>query len=118
MTPTPRSPQQRDRRFARVRRLSQVLLLGSVTVSGLAVMYLAGTTKPLTNTALGVQPSSAVPAPTSGDNGSLNAGDDGSSTPTSPSTAPPTSGTATPSTAPVTTTTTCYSTPSGHVTCI
>ena len=47
MTPRPRTPQQRDRRFARVRRITQTVLIGSGVGSGLFVGYAASIAKPL-----------------------------------------------------------------------
>ena len=41
MTPAQRTPQQRDRRFARVRHVTQVIFLGSCAASALFVGYAA-----------------------------------------------------------------------------
>ena len=88
-----RTPQQRDRRFARVRTMTQTVLIGSGVASGAFVGYAASTAKP------------AV-APTT------------TSSPTTTTTQPSSAATQTPgtvytppTTAPVTTTTTCYTTP-------
>ena len=95
----PRTPQQRDRRFARVRTMTQTVLIGSGVASGAFVGYAASTAKP------------AV-APTT------------TSSPTTTTTQPSSAATQTPgtvytppTTAPVTTTTTCYTTPSGSTVC-
>ena len=103
MTPHPRTPQQRDRRFARVRRLTQTILIGSGLASGLFVGYAKATAKPLTTlpapvTSTTTPPTPATPAPSSQSN---------TATTTHPAPAP----------APVTTTTVCYSTPSGSTVC-
>ena len=50
MTPTPRTPEQRDQRFTRVRRLTGAILVGSAVTSGLGVAYLGASTKPVTTT--------------------------------------------------------------------
>ena len=127
MTPTSRTPQQRDRRFARIRRISQVILLGSGVVSGLLVTFIASSAKPYTTVPVTVPPgaSSAAGAGTSTSSTSSTstapstsiAGGAGatSGAPVAPTT--PTTVYTPPTTAPVTTTTTCYSTPSGTVTC-
>ena len=94
-----RTPQQRDRRFARVRTMTQTVLIGSGVASGAFVAYAASTAKPLV---------AQRPATTS------------STTTTQPSSAATqTPGTVytPPTTAPVTTTTTCYTTPSGSTVC-
>ncbi len=41
MTPSKRTPQQRDRRFARVRHVTQAIFLGSCATSALFVGYAA-----------------------------------------------------------------------------
>jgi hypothetical protein len=117
MTPTKRTPQQRDRRFARVRRLAQVLLLGSGIVSGLLVTYLAGATKPVTAVRVSVPATSTAKSlsttttsPVSKSPAETDDASNSTSTSNTTTTTPPT-------TAPVTTTTVCYSSPSGHVTC-
>lgn len=96
MTPTRRTPQQRDRRFARVRRLTQVVLLSSGVVSAVLVGYVASAAKPVAKTPVTV-PSTTAPVTTATNAGS------GTYVP--------------PTTAPVTTTTVCTTTPSGTVTC-
>ena len=94
MTPQQRTPHQRDRRFARVRRLTQTIFLGSGVVSGLFVAYAASTAKPAV--VVTVPPTTTTTAPGA------------TTTTTNPTT---------PTSVPTTTTTTCFSTPSGHVTC-
>lgn len=111
MTPHPRTPQQRDRRFARVRRLTQTILIGSGLASGLFIGYAKATAKPLTTvpapvTAVTTPPSSSSNTPSSGGTGS-----NAVSTPSASSTH------TAPAPAPVTTTTVCYSTPSGTTVC-
>lgn len=108
MTPAARTPQQRDRRFARVRRLTQTLLVGSGVVSAVLVVYLAGAAKPavIVPTTVPTVPTT-VPTTTS----SSSESDD------TPTTTPTTGSVTTPTTAPVTTTTVCTTTPSGQVTC-
>ena len=107
-----RTPQQRDRRFARVRRLTQSILVASGLATGAFVGYAASTAKPLI--ALTHPPrSSPTPSGTTATPTSSSA-----ATPTGTGTAP--SGApayAPPTTAPVTTTTTCYTTPSGSTVC-
>lgn len=116
MTPATRTPQQRDRRFARVRRLTQTLLVGSGVVSAVFVVYLAGAAKPavIVPTTVPAVPTT-VPTTTSS---SSESDDTPTTTPTTGSVTTPTSGSATtPTTVPVTTTTVCTTTPSGQVTC-
>ena len=93
MTPSHRTPQQRDRRFARIRRLTQIIFVGSGVASAVLVGYVASAAKPPVT----------VPAATP--------------TTTAPGHPTPTTAYRAPVVAPVTTTTICYSTPSGHVTC-
>ena len=111
MTPRPRTPQLRDKRFARVRRITQTVLVGSGVASGLFIGYAASTAKPLSAT---TPPTTTATTP---------------ATPTTPATTPNSAGTVTPTTtpapvattppvtAPITSTTTCYSTPSGTRVC-
>ncbi len=99
MAPPPRTPHQRDRRFARVRRLTQTVFLGSGVVSGLFVAYAASTAKPAVTV---VVPSSTTTTTTT----------PSATTDTTTTTVP-----TTPTSVATTTTTTCYSTPSGHTTC-
>ena len=107
MTPHPRTPQQRDRRFARVRRLTQTILIGSGLASGLFVGYAKATAKPLTTLPAPVATTTTPPTPT----------------PTTPAasassnTTPTTHVAPAPAPAPVTSTTVCYSTPSGSTVC-
>ena len=98
MTPSRRTPQQRDRRFARIRRLTQVIFVSSGVVSAVLVGYVASAAKPVVTTPVTLP--STVPA-------------------TTPTTIANNTGGTTPTTvpAPVTTTTVCYSTPSGNVIC-
>ncbi|MFZ1062991.1 MAG: hypothetical protein WAN30_05915 [Acidimicrobiales bacterium] len=99
MAPPPRTTHQRDRRFARVRRLTQTVFLGSGVVSGLFVAYAASTAKPAVTV---VVPSSTTTTTTT----------PSATTDTTTTTVP-----TTPTSVATTTTTTCYSTPSGHTTC-
>jgi len=109
MTPHPRTPQQRDRRFARVRRLTQTVLIGSGLASGLFVGYAQSVAKPLTKLS---PPTSALSTPTTVP---PVAAPSSPATAATPSTSAPS--TSAPSPAPVTTTTVCYSTPSGSTVC-
>jgi hypothetical protein len=128
MTPAPRTPQQRDRRLARVRRVSRRVLVGSGLSSAALVGLFAANAKPSIVSQV-VDPTTTTTSPTS--------------TTTTPApttststTAPPTSGATTPTTAPSTTTTTrpaptttttvptptttqptCYTSPSGIQEC-
>ena len=108
MTPRPRTPQLRDKRFARVRRITQTVLVGSGVASGLFIGYAASTAKPLVAiapppTTTTTTPPAPAPSPSS---------DDATS-----ATAPTPAATTPPAAAPVTSTTTCYSTPSGTRVC-
>ena len=96
MTPIHRTPQQRDRRFTRVRHLTQLIFIGSGALSAVFVGYAASTAKPVTPTNQSVPATTTAPHP-------------GGAAPTTLYT-PPTA-------APVTTTTVCTTTPSGTVTC-
>jgi hypothetical protein len=115
MTPHPRTSQLRDRRFARVRRITQTVLIGSGLTSGAFIGYAAATAKPLPVVTLPTHATSSTTttttlAPIPSGEGE---GDDTNSqgvTGGSTATAPPT-------TAPHTSTTTCYSTPSGQTVC-
>jgi len=98
MAPQQRTPHQRDRRFARVRRLTQTIFIGSGVVSGLFVAYAASTAKPAVTV--------TIPSPTST-----------TTTTSTPGATTTTTTQTTPTSVPTTTTTTCYSTPSGHTTC-
>jgi hypothetical protein len=102
LTPSRRTPQQRDRRFARIRRLTQTIFVSSGAVSAVLVGYVASAAKPAVTVPVTV-PATTVPATTVPAH---------TSSATTPTTAyvPPT-------TAPVTHTTVCYSTPSGTVVC-
>jgi len=106
MTPSRRTPQQRDRRFARIRRLTQVIFVSSGVVSAVLVGYVASAAKPVVTTRITV-PSTTVPATTPTTVASHSSGPTPTTVHTTPTTVP----------APVTTTTVCYSTPSGNVIC-
>ncbi len=95
-----RTPQQRDRRFARVRRTTQSVLIGSGVASGVLVGYAASTAKPL----VPVRPPTTATATTP-------------TTTTTPATGSASTVYTPPTTAPVTTSTTCYTTPSGTTVC-
>jgi hypothetical protein len=126
MTPTPRTPQQRDRRLARVRRVSRGVLVGSGLSSAALVGLFATTAKPALVSHVVNPTTTTTPSPTT------------STSPTTtspPTTVPTTSGGATPTTGPATTTTrpaptttttvptptttqpTCFTTPSGIQEC-
>lgn len=100
MTPHSRTPQLRDRRFVRVRRLAQTILLGSGVISAVLVGYLASVTKPFVKAPVAPRTvtttSIPVVTPSSGSTSSVYT--------------PPT-------TAPVTSTTVCTTSPSGTLTC-
>lgn len=122
---TTRTPQQRDRQFARVRRLTQAVFLAASTLSVLFVGYASAKAKPVTTFPVVTTPTGVTPIPTTTvPNPSTPTTRPRPGTPTTqPQTPTPTSVAPTPTTvytppkAPVTTTTVCYSTPSGHVTC-
>jgi len=96
MTPAHRSPQQRDRRFARVRNLTVSIFLASGLASIVFIGYAHSIAKPVSTTV----PTTVPPTTTT------TASQSGSSTTYSP-----------PTTVPVTTTTVCTTTPSGTTTC-
>jgi len=107
MSPSTRTPQQRDRRFARVRNLTMTIFVSSGVISAVFVGYAASIAKPVT-TAPVTTPTTSTPA----------------ATPTTPAATPAGSTNVTPTTvytppapAPVTTTTVCTTTPSGTTTC-
>ena len=106
MRPTTRTPYQRDRRFARVRRLTRTILIGSGVASGVFVGYAATVTKPFAAATLRPRATSTVSVPPA----TLGSSDDGSSTPAVTPAPAPTS-------APASATPTCYSTPSGTRIC-
>jgi len=127
---TARTPQQRDRQFARVRRLTQAVFLAASTLSVLFVGYASAKAKPVTTFPVVTTPTGVTPIPTTTvSNPSTPTTRPRPGTPTTqpqtPTTQPqtPTTVAPTPTTVytppkrPVTTTTVCYSTPSGHVTC-
>jgi hypothetical protein len=105
-------PPARDRRFARIRRLTQAIFLSSGVVSAVLVGYVASAAKPAVTVPVTVPattvptttvPTTTVPATTVASHTSV------ATTPTTVYTPPVT--------APVTHTTVCYSTPSGTVVC-
>ena len=109
MTPRPRTPQLRDKRFARVRHITQTVLVGSGVASGLFIGYAASIAKPLvpitpptTTTTTPTTPTTTPPTSSSSD--------DGAAASTPAASTPPVA-------APITSTTTCYSTPSGTRVC-
>jgi cytoskeletal protein RodZ len=112
MTPHPRTPQQRDRRFARVRRLTSSVFLGSGVASGVLVGFMASSAKPVVETP--TTTSTARPSTTT-----TQARRTTSTTPPSPTTTSTTTTTryVPPTTVPTTTTTICYTNPSGHLIC-
>ena len=131
---TARTPQQRDRQFARVRRLTQTVFLAASTLSVLFIGYASAKAKPVTTFPVVTTPTGVIPVPTTtASNPSTPTTQPRPSTPTTqprpgtPTTQPTTPTTTyvaptpttvyTPPKKPVTTTTVCYSTPSGHVTC-
>ena len=108
MTPRPRTPQLRDRRFSRVRRLTRTVVVSSGVASGLFVGYAASTARPLTVT----------PAPAASSPSVAGATTTTTTPPGATTSAPGSASSPVPAPAPVTTTTTCYTTPSGTVTCL
>ncbi len=131
MTPRPRTPQQRDKRFARVRRITQTVLIGSGVGSGLFVGYAASIAKPLTTipatTVASGTPAGATtstpttatvrPATTAASHATTPVTSRATTPASTPATVPATAPATVPTTAPVTATTTCYSTPSGTRVC-
>ena len=110
MSPSNRTPQQRDRRFARVRNLTMTIFVGSGVVSAVFVGYAASIVKPVTTTTPTTSLTTPATAPvTTTTPSSSGTGSTSGTTPTTVYT-PPT-------TAPVTTTTVCTTTPSGTTTC-
>ena len=107
MQPTTRTPHQRDRRFARVRRLTQTVVIGSGVASGVFVGYAASVTKPYVAGSLhpAASTSASTPTTTPGSSGA------GSSTPVVTPVSPA------PTSAPTSAAPTCYSTPSGTTIC-
>lgn len=124
MTPHPRTPQQRDLRFARVRRLTSSVFLGSGVASGVLVGFMASSAKPVvetptttstsTSTSTSTTTTTARPSTTT-----TQARRTTSTTPPSPTTTSTTTTTryVPPTTVPTTTTTICYTNPSGHLIC-
>ncbi len=115
MTPTHRTPQQRDRRLARVRRVSRSVLVGSGLSSAALVGLFASTAKPSTLDHVVDPTTTTSPAPTT------------TTTPSTTTTVPsrsngstttqPTPTTTTTAPTPTTTQPTCYTTPSGIQNC-
>ena len=103
MSPPTRTPQQRDRRFARVRRLTQTIFVGAGIASGVLVGFSAANAKPVTTSTATVPTTVAPATSTTGHSATSNNGAAGTTT--------------VPVTAPVTTTTVCTTSPSGTVTC-
>ena len=129
---TARTPQQRDRQFARVRRLTQAVFLAASTLSVLFVGYASAKAKPVTTFPVVTTPTGVVPVPTTSvpspstpttqphpgtTTTQPHSGTTTTPTPTTSYVAPTPTTVYTPPKMPVTTTTVCYSTPSGHVTC-
>ena len=100
MRPTHRTPQQRDRRFARARRLTQTVFVGAGAASAVLTGFVAANAKPVTTTPVTTPTTTTTVTPPSSEN------DDSSS-----------SASTVPTTAPVTSSTVCTTTPSGTVTC-
>ena len=102
MSPHIRTPQQRDRRFTRVRRITQSIFVGAGAASAVLVGFNAANAKPVTTHAATTH---TTTAPTT--------------TPAAkaPAKAATTRVVSTPVKAPVTTTTVCTTSPSGTVTC-
>ncbi len=105
MAPQQRTPHQRDRRFARVRHLTQTIFIGAGVVSGLFVAYASSTAKPVATVT--VPPVTKTTTPSSSSDSTT---DETSQTTTTTLYTPPTS-------VATTTTTTCTTTPSGQTTC-
>jgi hypothetical protein len=142
MAPAQRTPQQRDRRFARVRHVTQAIFLGSCATSALFVCYAANaahsdatapaatfpttttsdvttTTEPATTTTK-PETTTTVRERTTPTTEPAQTPTTLRVVPTTPTTVrrvAPTTIYAPPTTAPVTTTTICASTPSGRVIC-
>ena len=104
MSPNPRTPQQRDRRFARVRRLTRTIFLGSGVLSGALVGYVASNAKPVIAIPVAATTTTTTSAPVS-----QSANGDDTPVTTTPYTPPASAG--------VTTTTVCTTTPSGTTVC-
>jgi hypothetical protein len=122
MTTSIRTPQQRDRRFARVRRLSDAILMGGIASAVIFVGYASNTAhSAVTATSVPAVASAPASAITTSYNGAE--GDDSSYTAiTGSSTVQNNPTTATkaytpPATAPGATKTVCTTTPSGRMVC-
>lgn len=105
MTSLRRTPQLRDRRFARVRRVTQSVFVGSGAVAALLAGFVAANPH-ATTTSVVTPKASSTPATTTTAPASSSASSTQQKSPTT-TVAP----------APTTTTTVCTSTPSGVVTC-
>lgn len=105
MSPSTRTPQQRDRRFARVRNLTMTIFVSSGVISAVFVGYAASIAKPVT-TAPVAAPTATTPTTTAT-----------TPTPAGSTKTTPTTVYTPPAAAPVTTTTVCTTTPSGTTTC-
>jgi len=115
---TARTPQQRDRQFVRVRRLTQSVFLVASTLSVLFVGYASAKAKPVTTYPVVTTPTGVIPVTTTTvTTPSTPTTHPHPGTPSTTNVAPTPTTVYTPPTRPVTTTTVCYSTPSGHVTC-
>lgn len=112
MTPTSRTPQQRDRRFARVRMITRTIFVGSSALSIGMVGYLSNTTKLHPKFVSHVPTTTTTVAPTTTSTAAGSTGSTGSTGATT--TTPPTTTT---TVAPTTTTTVCTTSPSGTTTC-
>ena len=108
MSPNTRTSTQRDRKFARVRRVTQTILVSSGVASGVMVGFVAANTKPVTTIPVVTH---QAPAPTT------------TVHPTTPvkrtTTAPvaPTTTYVAPTTVPAAPAPVCYTTPSGTTVC-
>ena len=109
--PTARTPQQRDRQFIRVRRLTQGVFVAASALSVLFVGYASAKVKPVTTYPVTSPSGGPVVVPPTSPPTTQHSGGGGSTNTT------PTTVYVPPKPAPTTTTTVCYSTPSGHVTC-
>ena len=107
-----RTPQQRDKRLARVRRATQVTFIAAAASSGVIVAYAANLPKsPVVTIPTTTVPTTTVPTTTTTSPPPTTQHGGGVTTTRPPTTTTP------PTTVPVTTTTTCYSTPSGNQVC-
>jgi len=105
-----RTPQQRDRRFARVRRLTRTVFISSGVASTVMVGFIASRAAPTVGIPAKATTTTTVPRTST------------TTTSRATTTTDPSGGTTTtiytpPTTVPVTTTTVCYTKPSGGTTC-